>query len=77
MFSECVKIERSELIMKKTRKNLDIKVAIAAAGLYHYEVAQELGIKENAFSQLLRRDMTDDEKKAVLDAVQKATDHQK
>lgn len=55
-----------------TTRNEEIKAAIKAAGVYHYEVAEVLGISENYFSSLLHRRLSDHQKKSIVDAIQTA-----
>lgn len=55
-----------------TTRNEEIKAAIKAAGVYHYEVAEVLGISENYLSSLLHRRLTDHQKKSIVDAIQTA-----
>ena len=53
------------------RKNIDIRVAILEAKLKHYEIAEELGIHEFAFSRKLRYELTADEKQKILNVIEK------
>ncbi|MCD5487049.1 hypothetical protein [Lactobacillus delbrueckii] len=55
-----------------TTRNEEIKAAIKAAGVYHYEVAEVLGISENYLSSLLHRRLSDHQKKSIVDAIQTA-----
>ncbi len=50
-------------------KNLDVREAIASAGVRHWQVAEKLSMREDAFSRKLRHELRDDEKQRVLDAV--------
>ena len=49
-----------------TTRNEEIKAAIKAAGVYHYEVAEVLGISENYLSSLLHRRLSDHQKSPLL-----------
>ena len=55
-----------------TTRNEEIKAAIKDAGVYHYEVAEVLGISENYLSSLLHRRLTEHQKKSIVDAIQTA-----
>lgn len=55
-----------------TTRNEEIKAAIKDAGVYHYEVAEVLGISENYLSSLLHRRLSDHQKESIVDAIQTA-----
>lgn len=50
--------------------NRDVRLAISDAGFYLWQVAEMLGITDSTFSKKLRREMSADEKEAVLRAVE-------
>lgn len=50
--------------------NLEIRTAIMAAGLKHYQVAEKLGIHDDSFSRMLRKELTDEKKRIVLEAIE-------
>lgn len=49
--------------------NREIKSAAKSAGVYHWEIAEELGIQDSAFSRKLRRELPQDEKEKVLSII--------
>lgn len=49
--------------------NLDVRQAIYAKRLKHYEVAQALGISQSMFSKMLQRELDDKEKKKIMQAI--------
>lgn len=51
--------------------NIDIREAIKRARLFSYEVASELGISETSFSRKLRRELSQEEKMRILEAIDK------
>lgn len=53
--------------------NIDIRIAIKKANVYGYQVAAILGISETSFSRKLRKELSDDEKKQVFDAIDRLT----
>ena len=46
--------------------NRDIKNAAKSAGVYHWEIAEKLGIQDSAFSRKLRKELPQDEKNKIL-----------
>ena len=54
---------------KKINKNRDIKALIAKEGLFHYQVAEAMGIKPNTLAQYLRCDLTKNQKERIKAAV--------
>lgn len=49
--------------------NLDVREAIKNAGVYHYQVAEALGISEGTFCKMLRKELPEDQKCAVYNAI--------
>lgn len=50
--------------------NREIKSAAKSAGVYHWEIAEKLGIQDSAFSRKLRKELPDQEKQAILQIIQ-------
>ena len=50
--------------------NLDIRAAIKKARIFNYEVAAHLGISETSFSRMLRKELSDEEKKQIFAAIE-------
>lgn len=46
--------------------NQDIKLAAKNAGVYHWEIADKLGIQDSAFSRKLRRELPPQERDQIL-----------
>lgn len=53
----------------RREENREIRAAILLKGLKHWEVAEHLGIQESALSRMLRRELSEDEKKKLLKAI--------
>ena len=51
--------------------NIKIRDAIKKARLFHYEIADELGMSESAFSKLMRKELTPEKKEKILQAINK------
>jgi len=51
--------------------NTDIRNAILKANLKQWEVAEKYGLSESNFSRLLRRELSSDKKKKVIDIITK------
>nr|DAV15792.1 MAG TPA: Regulatory protein [Caudoviricetes sp.] len=51
--------------------NIEIRDAIKKARLFHYEIADELGMSESAFSKLMRTELTPEKKEKILQAINK------
>ena len=49
--------------------NKDIKNAAKRAGVFHYEIAEKLGIQDSAFSRKLRRELTAEERSEILSVI--------
>lgn len=52
-------------------KNKEIKFAIMEKGLKQWQVAKALGVSESTFYRMLRNELSEDEKKTVLEAIAK------
>ena len=49
----------------KTVKNLDIREEAQKAGVCLWEIAEKLGMRDNAFSCKLRKELSDEEKAKI------------
>lgn len=49
--------------------NLEIRQAIKAARLMHYEVAAQLGISEYTLCKWLRKELTEEQREQVYSAI--------
>ena len=49
--------------------NREIRIAITAAGIKHWEVAQELGMHEVTFCRKLRFELDQEERQIILNAI--------
>lgn len=58
--------------MKTLLTNIDIRNKITEYGLFYYEVAEELAMKNSNFSVLLKTFLTEPQKKKIYEAVEKA-----
>ncbi|WP_325199305.1 hypothetical protein [Oscillibacter sp.] len=61
---------------KRPERNQDIRAAIKRAGLYHWWVAEELGIACGTLSNRLRRELSPEQKEEVLAAVRRLAERQ-
>lgn len=52
--------------------NADIREAIRNAGVKHWQVAYALNVDESTLCRRLRRELSDDQKKAVFEAIEAA-----
>ena len=52
--------------------NMAIRSAIQNAGIRHWMVADKLGVSETTFCRMLRKQLPENRKKVVLEAVEKA-----
>ena len=52
-------------------KNKEIRDAIARHRVRYYEVAEVLGISECTFSRWMRRELTEDKRELIIDAINK------
>lgn len=53
--------------------NEDVKRILRKNGVYHYQVADALGLQDSAFSRLLRKDLTEEKKREIYAAVERLT----
>ena len=51
--------------------NLEIRQALKKNRLYNYELAAALGISEFSLSRKLRNELGSDEKKKIMDAIER------
>ena len=49
--------------------NREIKSAAKKAGVYHWEIAERLGIQDSAFSRKLRRELPPEERGKILSII--------
>ncbi len=52
-------------------KNYEIRRLIKKYRLFHYEVAQKIGISEATFCRWLREELNEERKKLVLSAIER------
>ena len=49
--------------------NIDIRQLLKQRRIYHYEIAEKLGISESYFCRLLRKELAPDKKKQILQII--------
>lgn len=49
--------------------NVDIRAAAKQAGVFLYTVADKLGVSEPTMTRLLRRELSEDKKRKILDII--------
>lgn len=54
---------------KNMKNNTDIRNLIRVSGFYSYQVASKLSMHENSLYRMLRKDLNDQEKKRIFDAL--------
>lgn len=55
----------------KDKPNAEIREAIKKSSLNKYEIAYEIGIADTTFSVWLRKELSDDKKTLILNAIKK------
>lgn len=55
----------------KGKPNAEIREAIKKSSLNKYEIAYEIGIADTTFSVWLRKELSDDKKTLILNAIKK------
>lgn len=55
--------------MKKCKANADIRLKVKEAGLYLWEVSDQLGITDATFCRRLRHELPDDEKTKIFQII--------
>ena len=50
--------------------NQDVRKAIKQSGLTHWQVAEAFGVAETTFCRMLRRELSDDKKQRVYEAIE-------
>lgn len=55
----------------KDKPNAEIREAIKKSSLNKYEIAYEIGIADTTFSVWLRKELSDDKKALILNAIKK------
>jgi hypothetical protein len=53
--------------------NQDIKIKIVASGLMKWQIADAINIADTTFSKWLRKPLSEEREKLVLDAIEKLT----
>ena len=51
-------------------QNIDIREVIKGLGFRNYEVAEKIGIREETFSRMLRRELPSENKNEIFTAVE-------
>ena len=51
--------------------NNEVRRAIRVSGFYFWQVAEKLGMTDSSFSRKLRKELSEDEKQRVYDALEK------
>ena len=52
--------------------NAIVREQIRSAKVFHWQVAEALGVSESKFCRMLRREMPDDQRREVLEAIEAA-----
>lgn len=51
--------------------NTEIRKAIDSAGLRYWQVAEELGVADTTFTKWLRKELPDEKRSQVMEAIEK------
>jgi predicted XRE-type DNA-binding protein len=54
------------------KKNQDVRQAILKAGVNQWQIAETCGISEGNFSRMLRKELSEDKKREIYDAIERA-----
>lgn len=54
-------------------KNAEVREYAKSKGVKHWQIAEELGITEFTFSRQLRHELSEDRKKAIFSAIDRAS----
>lgn len=55
------------------KANQDIRQAAINKGIKHWQIADQMGIREEAFSKMLRKELPEDVKHKVMETIEKLT----
>lgn len=50
--------------------NLEIRQALLKTGTKQWRIAEKLGISESSFSKLLRKELSEEKKREILNAIE-------
>lgn len=50
-------------------KNLDVRAAVKSAGVYFWQVAEALGMRDDTFSRKLRHELPVEEKEQIFSII--------
>ena len=53
----------------KIKPNMDVRAKAAMYGIRMWELAEELGIFDSSLSRKMRKELPDEEKKKIFDAI--------
>ena len=51
--------------------NIEIRQLISTKGIKKYEISEQLGIQDSAFSRKLRKELPQEEKEKILDIIKR------
>ena len=51
-------------------KNTDIREVASQSGVKHWQIAEHLGIAEDKFSKMLRKELSQEQKGKILEAIE-------
>lgn len=51
-------------------KNIDLRTAVLKSGVKWYQIADAMGRQESSLSRMLRRELTSEQKKEILEIVE-------
>lgn len=51
--------------------NIEIRQLISTKGIKKYEISEQLGIQDSAFSRKLRKELSAEEKEKILDIIKR------
>lgn len=58
------------------KANQDIRQTAIDKGIKHWQIADKLGIREETFSKMLRKELPEDMKQKVMEVIDKMTERE-
>ena len=56
------------------KANQDVRQAAIQKGVKHWQIAYQMGIREEAFSKMLRKELPEETKQKIMEVIEKMTE---
>ena len=56
------------------KANQDVRQAAIQKGVKHWQIADQMGIREEAFSKMLRKELPEETKQKIMEVIEKMTE---